>query len=45
MTKGTSHSTFGVGFNDNFKYDDLKKYVIEILEGKIKPGATSTPTK
>jgi tetratricopeptide (TPR) repeat protein len=45
MTKGNEHSTFNIGFNDNFNYDDLKKAVIEILEGKVKPTATSKPTK
>ena len=45
MTKGNTHSTFNIGFNDNFKYEDLKKSVIDILEGKVKPTATSKPTK
>ncbi|MFI5188355.1 MAG: tetratricopeptide repeat protein [Chitinophagales bacterium] len=45
MTKGDTHSTFNIGFNDNFKYDDLKKSVIDILEGKVKPAASSFPTK
>ncbi len=45
MTKGSEHSTFNIGFNDNFKYDDLKKSVIDILEEKVKPSATSKPTK
>jgi tetratricopeptide (TPR) repeat protein len=44
-TKGDEHSTFNIGFNDNLKYDDLKKSVIEILEDKVKPTATSRPTK
>lgn len=44
-TKGDTHSTFNIGFNDNFKYDDLKKSVIDILEEKVKPTATSRPTK
>lgn len=44
-TKGGTHSTYNIGFNDNFKYDDLKKSVIDILEEKIKPTATSKPTK
>lgn len=43
-TKGDTHSTYNIGFNDNFKYDDLKKSVINILEEKIKPTATSKPT-
>lgn len=45
MTKGDTHSTFNIGFNDNFKYEDLKKSVIVILENKVKPTATSKPTK
>jgi len=45
MTKGSSHSTLSIGFNDNFKYEDLKKSVIGVLDGKIHPGATSKPTK
>lgn len=45
MTKNGSHSTFSIGFNDNFKYDDLKNSVIDILEGKIKPTATTSLTK
>ncbi|MEO5681724.1 MAG: tetratricopeptide repeat protein [Chitinophagaceae bacterium] len=45
MTKGKTHSTYNIGFNDNFKYEDLKKSVIDILENKIKPTATSRPTE
>jgi tetratricopeptide (TPR) repeat protein len=44
-TMGDTHSTFNIGFNDNFKYEDLKKSVIEILEEKIKPTQTSKPTR
>lgn len=44
-TKGDTHSTFNIGFNDNLRYDDLKKSVIDILEEKVKPTATSRPTK
>jgi tetratricopeptide (TPR) repeat protein len=43
MTKGETHSTFNIGFNDNFKYDDLKESVIDVLDEKIKPTATSRP--
>jgi hypothetical protein len=43
--KGDAHSTYNIGFNDNFKYDELKKSVIDILEEKVKPTATSRPTK
>jgi len=42
MTKGNTHSTFNIGFNDDFKYDDLKKSVIDILENKVKAAATTT---
>lgn len=44
-TKGDTHSTYNIGFNDNFKYEDLKKSVIDILEEKVKPAATSQLTK
>ncbi|MBF4469854.1 tetratricopeptide repeat protein [Flavobacterium sp. HJJ] len=44
-TKGDTHSTFNIGFNDNFKYEDLKKSVIDILEGKIQPTVTSISAK
>lgn len=44
-TKNNTHSTFNIGFNDNFKYDDLKKSVVDVLEEKIQPTATSKPTK
>ena len=44
-TKGDAHSTFNIGFNDNFKYDDLKNFVIDVLEEKVKPIATTTATK
>jgi tetratricopeptide (TPR) repeat protein len=43
MTRGNTHSTFNIGFNDNFKYETLKKSVIDILDGKASPTATSTP--
>lgn len=43
--KGEVHATYGFGFNDDFKYDDLKKSVIDILEGKHKPQASSRPNK
>lgn len=45
MIKGGEHSTFNIGFNDNLKYDDLKKSVIDLLEEKVKPTVTSKPTK
>ena len=42
MSKGNTHSTFNIGFNDDFKYDDLKKNVIDILENRVKAAATTT---
>ncbi len=45
MSKGNEHSTFNIGFNDDFKYDDLKNAAIDILEGKVSPAASSKPTK
>lgn len=44
-TKGNQHFTYGIGFNDNFKYEDLKKAVIQIIENKIKPVSSSSPSK
>lgn len=41
MTKGNKHYTYHIGFNDDFEYDDLKKSVIDVLEGKLKPVASS----
>ena len=41
MDKGNTHSTFNVGFNEDFKYEDLKSTVIDILEGKLKIAASS----
>jgi len=40
-TKGDIHSTYNIGFNDDFKYDDLKRSVIEVVDEKIKPVASS----
>jgi tetratricopeptide (TPR) repeat protein len=40
--KGATHYTYNIGFNDDFKYDDLKKSVMDILDEKVKPGASST---
>ena len=45
MTRGNTHSTFNIGFDDNYQYEDLKKNVIDILEDKIKPVASSRPSK
>lgn len=44
-TKNNIHSTFNIGFNDNFKYEDLKKSVVDVLEEKIQPAASSTPSR
>jgi len=35
MDKGQIHSTFNVGFDEDFNYDDLKNTVIMALEGKL----------
>jgi tetratricopeptide (TPR) repeat protein len=43
LSKGKMHATYNVGFNDDLNYDELKKYVIYILEEKIKPVASSRP--
>ena len=43
--KDNVHINYGLGFNDDFKYDDLKKTVMEVLNGKIKPAATTAPAK
>lgn len=45
MIKGDTHSTFNIGFNDDFRYEDLKKSVIGILENKIVPTASSKSVK
>ena len=45
MDKDGTHSTFRYGFDEDFKYDDLKKIVILVLEERIDAGASSRPTK
>jgi len=45
MDKDGTHSTFGFGFNEDFKYDDLKSAVIKVLEEKVKPSASSRSSK
>lgn len=45
MSKGNAHFTYNVGFNDDLNYENLKKSVIDILEDKIKPAASSRPSK
>ncbi len=42
MNKGDMHYTFNIGFGEDFNYEELKQAVIDILDGKIKPGASST---
>jgi len=44
MSKGDMHYTFRIGFDDNFKYDDLKAAVVDVLESRIKPAAASKRT-
>lgn len=45
MDKNGTHSTFGFGLNEDFKYEDLKSSVIKVLEEKVKPSASSRPGK
>ncbi|MBL4754076.1 MAG: tetratricopeptide repeat protein [Flavobacteriales bacterium] len=45
MTKGQVHSTFDIGFDEGFKYEILKETVIQALEGKLSPSASSLPSK
>ncbi|WP_436490295.1 tetratricopeptide repeat protein [Chitinophaga sp. ARDCPP14] len=40
-SQGGTHLNYGIGFNDNFKYDDLKNAVVNILEKKYKTVAES----
>lgn len=42
MTRNETHSTFGF-IEENFKYEDLKSFVLKILNEKIKPSASSRP--
>ncbi|MET0394772.1 MAG: tetratricopeptide repeat protein [Chitinophagaceae bacterium] len=41
LSAGNTHSTFNIGFGDDLKYEDLKAAVISVLEGKVKPVASS----
>lgn len=34
--RGTTHLNFGIGFNDGFKYDDLKAAAIKMIEKNVK---------
>ncbi|MCH2196521.1 tetratricopeptide repeat protein [Kordia sp.] len=45
MDKDGTHSTFKYGFEKDFNYVDLKKTVLVVLEGKVKPSASSTKVK
>lgn len=45
MDEKGMHSTFRYGFEEDFNYEDLKKAVLTVLEGKIKPSASSTKVK
>jgi tetratricopeptide (TPR) repeat protein len=45
MRKGNSHYTYNVGVEQSFSYEKLKRQVIDILDGKIKPAAATHPTK
>lgn len=42
MNRGTTHSTFGFGFKEEVDYPSLKEAVIQVLEGKLDPAASST---
>lgn len=39
--KGNMHSTYNIGYNDDFNYEDLRKDVIQVLDDKVKPSASS----
>lgn len=44
LVKGTSHSTYyQYVFNDDYKYNELKAAVLDILNEKTKPGASFIP--
>lgn len=45
MNKDDTHYTFNIGFKEDFNYLELKKTVIEILEGNIKPVSSSVTSK
>ncbi|NEM96697.1 tetratricopeptide repeat protein [Pontibacter burrus] len=45
MRKGNSHYTYNVGVEQNFNYEKLKNQVIDILDDKIKPTASTHPGK
>ena len=39
------HATYGIGFTDNSSYEDIKAAVMQVLEEKIQPVASSRPGK
>ncbi|MDD2983630.1 MAG: tetratricopeptide repeat protein [Crocinitomicaceae bacterium] len=44
LVKGQAHFTYWqFVFDDNYKYTDLKKHVLDILNEKVKPGASFIP--
>ena len=45
MDKDGMHFTFNHGFEEDLKYDDLKKTVLKVLDDKIKPGSSSRKVK
>lgn len=45
MNKNGVHSTFNIGFDDDFAYDNLKNTVVNILEGKIQPATSLVPSQ
>jgi len=42
-SKGSSHLNYGLGFDDNSKYEDLKSAVLKILDKKKNAVAGTTP--
>jgi tetratricopeptide (TPR) repeat protein len=45
MQRGKEHATFNRAFAWPVNYEELKKAVVDVLEGKIKPGGSSRPGK
>jgi hypothetical protein len=44
LVKGTAHFTYyQFVFNDDFKYEELKANILDILNEKVKPGASFLP--
>ncbi|MEG1523135.1 MAG: hypothetical protein RR455_11840, partial [Bacteroidales bacterium] len=40
--KDNTHLNFGIGIEEDTPYEELKKFVIEILDNQVKPVASST---